>query len=317
MKKAILTILAALALFALAIGFTACDGQPAGAGGNKFEQLSSTEQVYGFSAATAGTLISSMNGGSAQTLAQAKGLTRSLRETVTDEETISSLNEYMMLVESLLSDGAFRVTETASDLAEYAKKADVTYTDLLGNTLSYTMYYNEILLPDYDDDRDFGETEEEYYIEGILVVDGEQYPMRGERETESERDESESETNFRVTLSETRTLQVQQSHEQEGNKTEQEYVYSIREGNRTIERSAFEYEQEGRETEIKLSVTKDGSTQIFYFEKETERGEEYIRIRVGEKNAAQTYRVHIQTDADGNASYVYEYAGKQMQMERR
>ena len=322
MKKTLLTILAALALLALAIGFTAC-----GEGGNrnnasndnKFDDLTTTEDVYGFSAATAGTLISSMNGGSAQALAQAKGLTVLAQSgVVTDEETIAALNEYMMLVESLLSDGAFGMTEGESDLPDYAKKAEVTYKDILGNTLSYTMYYNETLRPDYDDDDDddFDETEEEYSIEGILVVDGQQYAMRGERETENEGDESESETNFWVTLSETRSMRVEQAQETEGNESEQEYVYSILEGRQVIERSAFEYEQEGRETEIKLSLLKDGQTQIFYFEKETERGQEYIRIRVGDKNGSQSYRVSIETDADGNSHYVYEYAGKRTQMER-
>ena len=224
----------------------------------------------------------------------------------------------MMLVESLLSDGAFGMTEGESDLPEYEKKAEVTYKDILGNTLSYTMYYNETLRPDYDDDDDddFDETEEEYSIKGILVVDGQQYAMRGERETETEGNESESETNFWVTLSETRSMRVEQSFETEGNETEQEYTYSILEGRQVIERSAFEYEQEGRETEIKLSLTKDGQTQIFYFEKETERGEEYIRIRVGDKNGSQSYRVSIETDADGNSHYVYEYAGKRTQMDR-
>ena len=50
MKKTLLTILAALALLALAIGFTAC-----GEGGNrnnasndnKFDELTTTEDVYG------------------------------------------------------------------------------------------------------------------------------------------------------------------------------------------------------------------------------------------------------------------------------
>ena len=158
MKKTLLTILAALALLALAIGFTAC-----GEGGNrnnassdnKFDDLTTTEEVYGFSAATAGTLISSMNGVSAQALAQAKGLTVLAQSgVVTDEETIAALNEYMMLVESLLSDGAFGMTEGESDLPDYEKKAEVTYKDILGNTLSYTMYYNETLRPDHDDDDD-------------------------------------------------------------------------------------------------------------------------------------------------------------------
>ena len=55
----------------------------------------------------------------------------------------------------------------------------------------------------------------------------------------------------------------------------------------------------------------DGSytTQVFYFDKETERGQELIRIRVGDRNAAATYRVSIQANDDGTTSYVYSYAG--------
>lgn len=316
MKKVLLTILAAIALFAMAVGFAACDLR-GGTTENKFEQLTSTQEVYGFSAATAGTLISSMNGGSAEAVAEVKGLNiLSQRETVTDEDTIASLNEYMLLVEGLLSDGAFTMTEETSDRTEYAKKTIVTYKDMLGSTLGYTMYFNETLITDDDDDDDFDESEEEYAIEGILIVDGQEYPMRGERETENEPGESESETKFVVMLSETRRMIVEQSNETEEGESEQEYSYSVYENGTLIERSVFEYEQEDGETEIKLSALKDGQSQIFYFEKETERGEEYIRIRVGDKNSTQTYRVRIETDAEGNTSYVYEYAGKHTSMER-
>lgn len=314
MKKTLLTILSAAALTASAIAFSACtDGTQKI---DKFGAIETAEQAYAFSAATAGTLISSMNGGRAAALAQTKSV--AFGEQVTDQETIEELNGYMMLVESLLADGAFGTTESASDREEYTTKVVITYKDMLGNTLDYTMYYNEELLPDNDrdDDDDDDEIEEEYAIEGVMLVDGNEYAIRGEKETETEGDEWETETKFRVSLGETQTMLVEQKTEKERGEEEQEFVYSVYEGRTLLERSSFEYEQEDGETELKFSITKDGSTQIFYFEREKEHGEEVIKIKKGDKNSAEKYRVFIQTDENGNTSYVYEYAGKRIPMQR-
>ena len=105
-------------------------------------------------------------------------------EPVVDNVT-AELDGYMALVESLLSDGGFNVTN----------------------------------------DRD--EIEEEYYIEGIMIVDGAEYPIRGERSSESEPGESEEETEFIVTLSSTRRMVVEQSVETEDGEHEREYNYVI------------------------------------------------------------------------------------------
>ena len=122
-----------------------------------------------------------------------------------------------------------------------------------GNAIGYTMYYNEVLIPDHDDDDDddWDEIEEEYYIEGIMIVDGAEYPIRGERSSESEPGESEEETEFIVTLSSTRRMVVEQSVETEDGEHEREYNYVIYEGRNVIERSTFEYEVEYGETEAR------------------------------------------------------------------
>ena len=50
-----------------------------------------------------------------------------------------------------------------------------------------------------------------------------------------------------------------------------------------------------------------GVSEIFFFEKETVRGEEVIRIRVGSAQASDGYYVHILTDAEtGETYYSYE-----------
>ena len=144
-------------------------------------------------------------------------------------------------------------------------------------------------------------------------MDGAEYPVYGRTETESDRDEDSTETQFVVQMSETRTMLVTQESENEGRESEQEYAYVIRENGRTVERSEFSFEQEDDETEIEFFLTRDGRTQTFYFEHEGRHG---IRIYVGDRFSGTVYRVHVETDADGNSCYVYETGSGNYRFER-
>ena len=74
MKKIFTAVLLVLALV-LALGIAGCSQETgSGADDGKFSELTTAESVYGFSAASAGMIISSMNGGSAAQLASAKGV---------------------------------------------------------------------------------------------------------------------------------------------------------------------------------------------------------------------------------------------------
>lgn len=355
MKKIVMILLAIAMTLGLSVGLIACNtgstekGQGAVSGAED-----ATQSSYGFSAATAGSILSAMQGGSAQQLAVAKGYSFA-RSEVTDEATIESLNDYMFLVEGLLGDGAFGMTTEASDRAEYAVKATVSYRDIEGNTLSYILYYNEterggyygdarsVLntsadLDDrydddwddrynddrydddrYDDDRydddwdDRYDDECVYDIDGVMLVDGAEYPIYGRTEAETEWDESESETQFVVQMSDTRTMVVTQEQESEWDEREEEYAYTIRENGRIVERCSFSFEQEEGETEIELLLTKDGQTQTFYFEQEGRRG---IRIYVGSRQGGTAYTVRVETDEAGNSYYVYETVGGNYRFDR-
>lgn len=256
----------------------------------------SAAEAFGFSAASAGMLISAMADGAAVTAA----------DTVQDGVT-AELDNYMALVESILSDGGFNAVAEESDRAEYAVKTVISYRGMDGSALSYVMYYNETLRPDYDDDRDDrDENEQDFSIEGVMVIDGTDYAIRGVRSTESEPGETEDETEFVVTLSATSRMVVEYGTETEGSESEREYNYSLYENNRLVERSTFEYESERGETEIEMTYRKDGVTTVFFFDKELVRGEEVIRIRVGSAQSSDAYYVHIVTDADGGTHYEYE-----------
>lgn len=328
MKKLVtLLIIAALAA-ALCVSLVACnnnDSKGSFGGNGGFGNMDTAEEIYGFSAASAGMLISAMNEDGAAAVAAAEtsegtgdapadpalpsdpsagGETPS--DPVADDVT-AELDGYMALVESLLSDGGFNVTTGASDIDGYQVKSVVSYRDMHGNTLGYTMYYNERLIQDYDDDDDDrDEVEEEYRIEGIMIIDGEEYRILGERSYESEPGENENETEFTVYLSQTRRMVVEQSVENEDGEHEREFNYIIYEGRNVIERSTFEYESERGETEIEMRHYKDGVNTVFLFDRETVRGEEVIRIRVGNAQSSEGYIVHINENADGSTYYTYE-----------
>lgn len=318
MKKTITLILAASAL-TLALGATACNTGGISLGGTG-DTPASSESVYGVSAATAGMLIQSMEAGSPASRTPESTpqtpettLPETPRETPEQQPTepaapetsvsaFPELDGYMGLVDSFLNGSGYSVEVTNSDRAEYDEMMKISYSGLNGST-KYEMHYNKMLIPDFDDDdRWEDEEEEEYAIEGVLVIDGMEYPVQGVREIERERNEYESETQFRVTLENGRSVWVEQSESSEKDEHELEYSYLIRENGRVVERSSFSFEEEKGETELEMIAERNGKRESFSFEKETYRGREYIFLRVGSGRETKSYLVV----SDGNGGYTYE-----------
>lgn len=312
MKKTITLILAASAL-TLALGATACNTGGISLGGTG-DTPASSESVYGVSAATAGMLIQSMK---AEVPSSSQTPETTLPETSQEtpepqpaeptepETTVSAFPEldgYMGLVDSFLNGSGYSVEVKNSDRAEYDEMMKISYSGLNGST-KYEMHYNKMLIPDFDDDdRWEDEEEEEYALEGVLVIDGMEYPVQGVREIERERGEYESETEFRVTLENGRSVWVEQSESYEKDEHELEYSYLIRENSRVVERSSFSFEEERGETELEMITEKNGKRESFSFEKESYRGREYIFLRVGSGRETKSYLVV----SDGNGGYTYE-----------
>lgn len=321
MKKTITLILAASAL-TLALGATACNTGGISLGGTS-DTPASSESVYGVSAATAGMLIQSMEAGSPASrtpeTTEPSGSDQNGETQETPQETpeqqptepaapetsvsaFPELDGYMGLVDSFLNGSGYSVEVTNSDRAEYDEMMKISYSGLNGST-KYEMHYNKMLIPDFDDDdRWEDEEEEEYAIEGVLVIDGMEYPVQGVREIERERNEYESETQFRVTLENGRSVWVEQSESSEKDEHELEYSYLIRENGRVVERSSFSFEEEKGETELEMIAERNGKRESFSFEKETYRGREYISLRVGSGRETKSYLVV----SDGNGGYTYE-----------
>ena len=322
MKK-ILTTLSIAALLALGIGgLAACSDNN---NQNGFDALTTDTEIFGFSAASAGMIISSMNEtqtAEAQNVSFAKSYAKTYAETTadttttatTDTQTVDELNDYMTLVENLLGSGGYNFTENTSDNPDYEIKLTVSCSAITGS-FEYVMYYNETLVSETtEQDKGETETEQVYKIEGVLMIDETSYPLSGVKETSTEVENGETETEterkLTVTLSDTSKIIVKQETSRETGEYEQEYTYSVYENNILTKSCAFSYEQETDETEIEMvykTLNASGTldTQIFFFEKETEHGKEVIKIKVGSNTSAATYTVSIETDEDGNNYYTY------------
>ena len=317
MKKVFIAMATAIAL-AGTLTLAACS-KSSSPNANKFDDLTTAKAVYGFSAASAGMIISDMNeatpeqGAPEQTNPEQGAPEQTNPEQGAESAGNHQLDGYMTLVESLLSDGGFKTVSQTSDRAEYTEKVVVTYRDMQNEQNSYIMYYNQILT---EAEVDEDETEETYDITGIMLIDDTEYPIRGEREIETEGNESEVETEFRVQISDNSYVLVQQSEEIEEGETEQEFSYSIYENGKLKERSTFEYEEEHGETETEreyvYSIYRGGSLverASVDFETENENGRTETEYELGilRNGERTTYEVERAERANGTVTIGVNY----------
>ena len=261
-----------LILPALAATFLVGCGSPSG---NDFiNGNTAKESVYAFEAVTSIGLLSE-----ATATANPQGLRKSIQ---VDQSLIDSLNTYLPTIESALK-GESLLTNTevmTSDDPNYEIKQVITYTDINMQTSTITMYYNETIKVDDDDDDDDWddrhEREEESFIEGVILVDGVSYRMRGEKELEDD----EYEVNFRYILDDSSYILV----EQEIERGETEFAYTLVQNGRKV----YEYslEIEGREVSLEMESGRSEYEMTFFL---TSRdGKNLIGCRLGDDDDHHT-----------------------------
>ena len=320
-RKGIISLIAAGLALVLCLCIVlpiALNRAPAGPGfidGGKLDSIDTADEFYAYSAASVGSLLAAAqsSGGQAQS-ANVRALSLQTRAgglTDEEQEIADTVNNYLGLVESLLSDEAIEYTaeEMGQEEHGYPYRMTVTVQDMLGGTVQYTMYYNKILT---DSETDGDETEEEYDIEGILLVDGEEYPVRGEKETESEEGESELSLQFTAYRPndagrELPYLRMEQEAEEETEGAEGEsekfFLYTLYdESGSPAETTAVEYEQEEGELELKITVKRGGVTDELRFWRENGR-ENVLSARASIGGEEYSFTVTIQ-----ESGYRYEFS---------
>ena len=266
---------------------------------NKFAQITDAVSFYAYGAASVGTLLDSSD---------ALPAVRKLSAAAETEKTrLTTVNRYMSLVESLLSEQNI-VSNMISGERGYRYGMTVKHTDLHGNEISYRLYYDkyptvtesenknyygvtrndkisELKISDgespdykayngykiyneYNIDKNDDKTEKDYSIKGVLLIGGAEYFVEGVYETENDGGESESELYFKAFTNAEKTSYIEV-------------------------RQKHERETESDETEIEqeyvYSVYADGVlTERTEIEYETEKDELELKMSVTKGGETET-----------------------------
>ena len=278
-----------LTLPALAIALLAGCSAPGGDLPPTINNGTSAESLYAFEAVTSVGLLSQV-----QNQGQAMGVRRAIQ---VDDELVNKLNAYLPTVESALKGESLLTSAKteASDDPMYETKQIITYTDINMTEMTIVMYYNETIIVDDDEDDDDWddkhEQEQESFIEGTITVDGNTYKMRGEKEL----DDDEYEINFRYILSETSFVLV----EQEIERGEQEFTYTLVENGREV----YEYSLEIEDDEVSLEMEAGNSESEMKFFLANRDGKNLIGCKIEEGRDEEVVFFEKIVSPEGQVTY--------------
>lgn len=263
--------------------------------------MSTQGDFYAYSALAAGSVLAEMNSSGALALA--------LPSPEVQAAIRDSAEEYLRLVDGLLSGGEISHTsaEVPQKYAQYAYAMTVSGTGLGGNALTYTLYYNENLS---SEEINGEETEREYDIEGVLSTPNGDYAVRGGRESESEYDKDESEEEeelwFNAYIGDNSYIRVEQESERESEGGEEElersHLISLIENGKVVESTIVDLKQEDGETEVELTVKRDGAVDKLQFTRETRGGKDILYARAQFSAGDASFRVYVE-----NGGYRFEF----------
>lgn len=296
-------------------------------------EINDVDDVYGFSALTSASLLSQFDM-SAETNAS-KAMNLAWNEV--GEEEIEKINYYVNLFESLLSDeGVLSSNISNSDIEEFDYMMIISTKSLLGETQSYVLYYNEVIIDvedeieeDITDEEEVGnevesvdEIVENYHskvkevrhldrirdkidevstlIEGIMIVGEEHYEIKGVRIAH----ETFTKTSFISFID--RFNYVRVSHM--SNEDKENFKYRIVKDGKIESISDINVKNVESKTEIKLRLYENGSYDDYSFKKIEEEGKQLIKIRIIKDRNVIDIKVFIITDEEtGETLYRYHF----------
>ena len=316
---------------ATSMAFAACGNPEA-----KTNALSSPNDVYGMGAVSSVKLLgSTMSANAVKTLSAVRATTKPYASDVTTQSSTpddseqevkkqtEKFNEYFTALDSFLGEDVVSTTEENTDSAyAYETKMTISGKDFNGETVVYTMYYTETLvnavLPDGEENEDEDkseETESEYQLVGVMVVDGVDYHLEGERSVETEQDESETELKIRAyadITDKTSYIQMEQEYSVEDGETETEYVYSVYANGELLEQTAVEFETEQKnnkvETEYELEFRSGASKGKYVVEREVKENRSEIKVKYDIDGKTGVFHIREVTDKNGDRRYEYTFS---------
>ncbi len=215
--------------------------------------------------------------------------------------TIDQIQPYLSMFETLLSnDNGISVTTAPSDNPDYQTMNTFTVVDMLGNPITYVMYFNTTVLPsDSSTDpsstdpastdpsstdpastdpastdpssTDQTTTEQAYQIDGILVIGDVQYQFTGQMVTQN----GEEKITFKSYTDENNY--VLSKYQTEDN--EKKFSITVVENGVVVNSSKVKVEVEDSEMMMKLQYVEGTNTSTYMFKSQTENGMNILAIK--------------------------------------
>ena len=283
----------------------------------------SANDVYGMGAVSSVKLLgSSMPASAVQTFSALQVTARSASDFTADtsEEEVKQeaerFNEYFTALDSFLGEDVISTTTEVNTDATYAYDTKMTINgkDFNGESVTYVMYYTETLVEE-DSDKNDKKTESEYELVGVMVIDGVDYYLEGERLEETKKDESETELKIRAYADMTDKksyVQMEQESSVESGETETEYVYSIYANGKLVEQTAVEFETERKnnkvETEYELEFRNGTSKGKYVVEREVKEGKTTMKVKYKIDGKEGEFRIREITNEKGDKNYEYTFS---------
>ena len=206
------------------------------------------------------------------------------------------VNELVSRTEALLSDN-IEITTVESDNPLYAHKSELSYKGniyelYIENKLTEEKYEDD----DDDDDDDDYEFEQEYEKEtiynGIIVYNEVEYRFEAKEEYEEEQDglsyEVETELKFKLYLSDTSYIVVDQEVETEDDEYEESFKYTKYENGKKVSQYEVSKEIEDGEETLKYESAGLEYKLTFY----TQNGKDYLTVKYNK--VKDTYLVNTE-----------------------
>ncbi len=269
---------------------------------NKFAQVTNAETFFAYSAASVGDLLSSpYTATNCSVMANAMSCgtyVAHTKESDLDSAQTEIIDKYMSLVVNLFGSSKIESNVAKGDI-NYQFAMNIHYTNLNGEVVFFKMLFNKLLL---SEEKEEDEVEQNYAIDGILLKGNEKYLVEGLHKVETEKGESESEMYFKAFLNSEKNsyIEVQQNFEIENdaqeNEIEQEFIYSLYNNGKVVEKNTIKYEAEDDELSLKMHIITENETNnlLFNYERIENKNALHVVGNIGDKSI--NYYIYFQKD---------------------
>ena len=268
---------------------------------NKFAQVTNAETFFAYSAASVGNLLSSpytATNCSVMATSMSVGTRVLTKESDLNSAQTEIIDRYMPLVINLLSTSNIESNIAEGDI-NYKFVMNIHYTNLSGEVVIFKMLFNKLLLGEENEED---EVEQNYAIDGILLKGNEKYHVEGLHKVEKENGESESEMFFKAFLNSEKTsfIEVQQNFEIENegneNEIEQEFIYSLYNNGKVVEKNTIKYESEDNELSLRMHIITERGTNILLFNYERIKNKNVLHVVGNIGDESINYYIYFHED---------------------